>query len=95
MHFRTAFWAFLICGIVAGSIYGVATILGDAPPTKEVALWIVATAVPVVFIALILAALERREPQDKELIMIVIILGSAFMFLVEMLIAALIGPPVE
>ena len=75
--------------------FGIARILGYAPPTKEVALWIVATAVPVTFFALILAALERRKPQDKVLIVIVIILGSAFVGLVELLIALLVGPPVE
>ncbi len=47
------------------------------------------------FVALILAALARREPQDKELIVIVIILGSVFVGLVELFIALLLGPPVE
>ena len=85
----------MIYGGGAGLSFGIARILGYAPPTKEVALWIVATAVPVTFVALILAALERREPQDKVLIVIVIILGSAFVGLVELLIALLVGPPVE
>ena len=82
----------MIYGGGAGLSFGIARILGCAPPTKDFALWIVATAVPVVFVASILATLERRKPQDKQQIMIVIILGSALMFLVEMLIAWLTRP---